>query len=396
MDMKTKIFTVFSIIALFHSCGYHQRYREKKDSREARCDTVKYVTEQPEITLSGFYDDEIDTLKFQILRNGTLTGDTLVINDFTYTADEGFYKTVKIPYTSFLKTDTLVVSTQTPLYYYISGYHHYAYMHYGMFGYAGSYDCRFSEECKVNGHYDTYVGTLSRYLGWTTLPPSFAQQNRIFADTPEFAVFEKKADVSFKAAEQLVYTYTHHHHYGFLFCEGDDYVFILKEASVSDKIFTINAQDGAMMVDGKDAATTLETKTYRIIPPDGGIPTYETYFSNKQIKERWIQDDIYLSCAFLERTEWDFLGHKLRHIEYEYSMPTEDASYTDRFCVATITEYYPNGKIKLINKMKSFVKSEECPCGQWIYYDEKGKKKRMEQHKPCDNFKLDCGEMSEL
>ncbi len=118
----------------------------------------------------------------------------------------------------------------------------------------------------------------------------------------------------------------------------------------------------------------------------------ESYYRNGQIKEKWIQGESFASGACLGTTEWDSLGNKIKEREYDYKMQKKNwTSYNERFCVETTTEYYPNGRIKQVTKTKSFVESEECPCGQWIYYDEKGQKVRTEQHKPCNNFLIDCG-----
>lgn len=108
----------------------------------AYCDTVRYVTEQPVIRFSGFSADEVDQVHFQLLSAGEPTRDTViaVVDGDT-----------QVPYQRFLKTDTIVVTVQNQLRYHISGYHHRAYLHYGMFGYLGSHDCRLADECIVNG-----------------------------------------------------------------------------------------------------------------------------------------------------------------------------------------------------------------------------------------------------
>src|SRR5690606_38180263 len=95
------------------------------------CDTVRYVTEQPVIRLSGFGPEEVGQVLFQLLSGGILKHDTTVAM-----ADGQ----VRVPYPRFLKTDTVVVTLRDGQRYAISGYHHEAYLHYGMFGYVGSHD----------------------------------------------------------------------------------------------------------------------------------------------------------------------------------------------------------------------------------------------------------------
>ena len=108
----------------------------------ASCDTARYVTEQPSVRFSGFEPEEVSRVQFQLLSGGVLTGDTTVA-----VADGQ----VRTPYQRFLKTDTVVVTLRGGQRYFISGYRHEAYLHYGMFGYVGSHDCRLADECFVNG-----------------------------------------------------------------------------------------------------------------------------------------------------------------------------------------------------------------------------------------------------
>ncbi len=45
------------------------------------CDSVKYITEQPEIKLSGFKENEINILTFQLLRNGKFINEIVIKDD---------------------------------------------------------------------------------------------------------------------------------------------------------------------------------------------------------------------------------------------------------------------------------------------------------------------------
>ncbi|MEC5394287.1 hypothetical protein [Bergeyella sp. RCAD1439] len=119
-----------------------------KYSRE--CNNLKVITEKPSITLGGFDKSEINALKYYIIRNNKVVKDTLV--NYTVTSVEDYFST-EIPFDKFLKTDTIIVETKENCkrFYNISGFHHYAYLHYGMFGYIGSHDCRLKESYIVNG-----------------------------------------------------------------------------------------------------------------------------------------------------------------------------------------------------------------------------------------------------
>lgn len=90
------------VVAFNISCSCNNN-KAKKDGIEqsAICDTVPYITEQPEITLIHFYDKEIDSIRFQIIRNGQLINDTLFRTQYTY--EDGAYKKMEIPYNYFFK-----------------------------------------------------------------------------------------------------------------------------------------------------------------------------------------------------------------------------------------------------------------------------------------------------
>ncbi|MDR3046941.1 MAG: hypothetical protein LBU51_04910 [Bacteroidales bacterium] len=233
-----KAVIILSVLTLLSCDGKIKKAEKDRVEQSAICDTIPYVTEQPEITLIDFYDEEIDSIRFQILRNGQLINDTLFRTEFTY--EDGAYKTMKIPYDYFLKTDTIVVITQGGLYYYISDYHHYAYLHYGMFGYLGSSDCRFSEQCVVNGREYNNRGTLIKHEGFN----STEKKNlKIYQYTPQFKEFEKNAIVKFDDAREIYIKHLSDYSVPFLFCENGYYIFEEKLKG-EPKLYGINAQTG--------------------------------------------------------------------------------------------------------------------------------------------------------
>ncbi|MCD7972433.1 MAG: hypothetical protein LUG18_07165 [Candidatus Azobacteroides sp.] len=128
--------------------------------------------------------------------------------------------------------------------------------------------------------------------------------------------------------------------------------------------------------------------TYKIIPTVAGHIGF-SYHPNGAVKSRWEQGNIYASGALLEDMEWDSLGNKIKETTYSYFFPEWGTSYNSRLGVATMKEYYPAGKIRRITHHKSFVESEEYPCGCWDYFDSLGEKVRSEQYPPCDNFELE-------
>lgn len=117
----------------------------------AVCDTISAITEHPAISFSGFTKAELGKLTFYLVREGKILKDTVV----HYPQRDGLYEfNIPLAFASFKKTDTIVVATtgKDKRFYQISGFHHYASLHYGMLGYVGSHDCRFAEGAySVNG-----------------------------------------------------------------------------------------------------------------------------------------------------------------------------------------------------------------------------------------------------
>lgn len=161
------------------------------------CDSIDYISEQPEIDFIGFKKNEIDVIQFQILRNGKFIKDTLIKNNFKNKTE---YKST-IPYKTFLKTDTIVVTTQNKLKYYISGYHHYAYLHYGMTGYVGSHDCRFAGNPVINNRESNSV--IVRDEGWINPEVSKKILKINASDSAAYHGFSEKCAVKIKDAERI-------------------------------------------------------------------------------------------------------------------------------------------------------------------------------------------------
>ncbi|MBV7441483.1 hypothetical protein KRX57_08620 [Weeksellaceae bacterium TAE3-ERU29] len=127
----------------------HGKAEKDRVKYSKECDTITFITEKPSITIGKFHKTEIDELKFYIIRNNSIIQDTLIKYKITKTDD---YLYTNIPFGKFKKSDTIIVETKNKKYFTISNFHHYAYLHYGMFGYLGSHDCRFDDEnYMVNG-----------------------------------------------------------------------------------------------------------------------------------------------------------------------------------------------------------------------------------------------------
>lgn len=170
----------------------------ESDAEESskKCDTVKYITENPELSFIKFSAKELSTLRFQILRGGKIKNDTVVNTAFK--SKENLK--INFPYKKFLKTDTIILTTQNQLKYYISGYGHYAYLHYGAFGYVGTNHCRFSENCTINNKVP--AGIIDRFSGWVD-PEKSKHTRTIPANGEEYIAFAAKCKINLKEAEQI-------------------------------------------------------------------------------------------------------------------------------------------------------------------------------------------------
>lgn len=160
------IFSSFVGLILWSNHNQKKQLTRELNSKTKACDSIYHITEQPEIHLSGFQVNEIDTLKFEILRNNKTIKDTLVYNSFTYISDDykSDYRTLKIPYASFLKSDTIIITTKNKLYFYLTGFYHYSRLNHGMFGPVAVSDCKFSEKFTINN--TPNQNTIGKHYGW--------------------------------------------------------------------------------------------------------------------------------------------------------------------------------------------------------------------------------------
>lgn len=125
---------------------------------QATCDTIQYVNTQPQITLFEFKREEIDTLYFEVIRNGNSIKDTIVTNiDYFEDSTNNIGANVDVPFSNFKKTDTILLKTKDKLAFYISEFSYEPYMFHGMFGYLGNGECRLKEDYTINGKKETYA-----------------------------------------------------------------------------------------------------------------------------------------------------------------------------------------------------------------------------------------------
>ncbi|MFV0420146.1 MAG: hypothetical protein ACK5KT_15635 [Dysgonomonas sp.] len=129
------------------------------------CDSIQIITDQPSVSMYDFNKEDISELRFSIVRNGAIVTDTLIHNRS---------QSPNIPFTNFIKTDTILLKTQNNLCYFISGYKYEVFLGYGMFGYVGFKDCRLSNAIIVNGQQQSYSSLDPKNgIRYSDLPEQF-------------------------------------------------------------------------------------------------------------------------------------------------------------------------------------------------------------------------------
>lgn len=156
------------LIGLFIWGANNRRKQAKIDIKEhsVTCNEIQTINATLQISLNQFKIHEIDTLNFKLVRDNTILKDTIItIPDFEFITRDGSNSTAytDIPFKSFLKSDTIILTTKNKLKYYISGFTHYAYLHYGMFGYLGHSDCRISNNFNIN--HEKHISTINKFAG---------------------------------------------------------------------------------------------------------------------------------------------------------------------------------------------------------------------------------------
>jgi hypothetical protein len=159
------ILLIAGIVAwYYYQKASNQRQAKTDEVRFSKlCDISKIFTEMPSVTLVGFDSTEIRQIHFYIVRQGKYVRDSVISLQPNAPYE---YVSLQIPFAEFLKNDTILVETggKKRRFFYLSDFHHYAYLHYGMMGYLGSYDCRLDDHSfLINGKRND--GQLERKFG---------------------------------------------------------------------------------------------------------------------------------------------------------------------------------------------------------------------------------------
>lgn len=156
--IKYLAYVVLSVLAFagiviglfFFSISQNKKQLNKEASEKSKnCNSILYVTEQPEITFFNFKDITSDDLEFKIIRNNKVIKDTVILDT---TATKNIINYINIPFNSFLKTDSILVTVHKEFHYYISGFKHTVGLNYGMFGPVATSECELLNSFTINGN----------------------------------------------------------------------------------------------------------------------------------------------------------------------------------------------------------------------------------------------------
>ena len=119
----------------------------------------------------------------------------------------------------------------------------------------------------------------------------------------------------------------------------------------------------------------------------------DDFHPNGNIKRRMFQGSAYVWGVIIGEIEWDSLGRKTRLSRTEFSMPPGGAGHHSLREIKTITDFHPDGTIRQIARFNASAEgAPECPCGEWVLFDERGIEVYREMYAPCEDFLGGCDE----
>lgn len=156
--IKACLFVLVALVVMVAAFAYYldwtldqQRLKAVSDQVifSKICQNKEVIKEQPRLYLSDFSTKDLSDLEFFLIRNHSVLLKKKVIGSVAAVDHDN--TSVKIPFVNFKKSDTIILKINATYYFTLTGFSYYAYLHYGMIGYLGSYDCRLSSDFMVNG-----------------------------------------------------------------------------------------------------------------------------------------------------------------------------------------------------------------------------------------------------
>jgi len=146
------IITVISFIGLLIGLFLFSLSQNRKESnkkmleKSKECDLNMVIKEQPEIDLFHFENTDLKRIKFEIIRNNISIKDTMLLG----VKNKDFITSVHIPFNTFLKSDTILLTINNEFRYYISDFDYRVTELYGMFGPVAISDCLLVDSYTIN------------------------------------------------------------------------------------------------------------------------------------------------------------------------------------------------------------------------------------------------------
>jgi len=123
----------------------YKQARKKSKEESQSCNTSLYTQDQAYFKFKNFEDSEINQIRFQLLRNNSCVRDTAI------SGSKNIDYLIQIPFKKYLKSDTLLITVNNNLNYYISDYEYVSYVNPGVFGPKGTTGC-ISYSSKINNN----------------------------------------------------------------------------------------------------------------------------------------------------------------------------------------------------------------------------------------------------
>lgn len=143
------ILIIVALIGLLIGGFYISIYITKKQNlkqaieKSKECAAKTHIEDQPLFDFKYFKDDEIKEINFKIIRDHIFIKDTTIINN------ESQLYSINVPFQKFLKTDTILITINNELQYYLSDFTYSVHQNYGMFGPIAVSDCE-THSSKIN------------------------------------------------------------------------------------------------------------------------------------------------------------------------------------------------------------------------------------------------------
>ena len=185
------------LIGLFNISRYISRKQLDKEmiEKSKECALITNVTAQPELYLLEFNDFDLQKLKFEIIRDNKVVKDSVILGN----KNEKPITSIRIPFNTFLKSDTILLTTNTNLQYYISNFRYGVHQNWGMFGPVAISECTLLSVFTINEEPNTK--RIIKYFG--KLASDKNEIQRIYTGNSNYEKIIKKYNINKKLSDSI-------------------------------------------------------------------------------------------------------------------------------------------------------------------------------------------------